>query len=276
MGAVLVAGLSAAAVVFALRATGALHEPVQPSSVAPASDAVWRRAIRWLGERSVLRRPARPSWLATRLVAAGSDRSVEEVVGGKSVLAFGATVAAILFTPAPIALALLVGLGAFLIPDLLLSRAARRRRALAEREMPILLDLLAVTATAGLGGQLAMRRAAEATQGPLADALRIMIRRVDLGGRWRDELVDVAERLDLPDLRRAASVLTRSETIGSTYADALAEIARDAREAHRTAAAERARKAPVKMLFPLVFLVLPAFLLLTVVPVLVTTLRSIR
>jgi hypothetical protein len=40
--------------------------------------------------------------------------------------------------------------------------------------------------------------------------------------------------------------------------------------------AERARKAPVKMLFPLVFLVLPAFLLLTVVPVLVTTLQSIR
>ena len=276
MGAVLVAGLSTAAVVFALRATGALDEPVQPPSVAPASDAVWRRVIRWLGERSALRRPARPSWLATRLVTAGSDRSVEEVVGGKSVLAFGAAAAAIVFTPASIALASLVGLGAFLIPDLLLSRAARRRRALAEREMPILLDLLAVTATAGLGGQLAMRRAAEATQGPLADALRIMIRRVDLGGRWRDELLDVAERLDLPDLRRAASVLTRSETIGSTYADALAEIARDAREAHRTAVAERARKAPVKMLFPLVFLVLPAFLLLTVVPVLVTTLRSIR
>ena len=42
------------------------------------------------------------------------------------------------------------------------------------------------------------------------------------------------------------------------------------------AAGERARTAPVKMLFPLVFLVLPAFLLLTVVPVLVTTLRSIR
>jgi tight adherence protein C len=39
---------------------------------------------------------------------------------------------------------------------------------------------------------------------------------------------------------------------------------------------ERARKAPVKMLFPLVFLVLPAFLLLTVVPVLLSTLRSIR
>jgi pilus assembly protein TadC len=47
------------------------------------------------------------------------------------------------------------------------------------------------------------------------------------------------------------------------------------RAARRLAVTERARTAPVKMLFPLVFLVLPAFLLLTVVPVLLTTLRSI-
>ena len=47
------------------------------------------------------------------------------------------------------------------------------------------------------------------------------------------------------------------------------------RASRRAAITERARTAPVKMLFPLVFLVLPAFLLLTVVPVLLTTVRSI-
>ena len=85
-----------------------------------------------------------------------------------------------------------------------------------------------------------------------------------------------AEHLDLPDLRRAAAVLTRSESIGSSLAEAVSELARESRETRRALVAERARKAPVKMLFPLVFLVLPAFLLLTVVPVLVTTLQSIR
>ena len=53
-------------------------------------------------------------------------------------------------------------------------------------------------------------------------------------------------------------------------------LAADVRTSRRAAVAERARAAPVKMLFPLVFLVLPAFLLLTVVPVLLTTVRSIR
>ena len=71
-------------------------------------------------------------------------------------------------------------------------------------------------------------------------------------------------------------MLTRSESVGSSLAEAVSELARESRETRRALVAERARKAPVKMLFPLVFLVLPAFLLLTVVPVLVTTLQSIR
>ena len=54
------------------------------------------------------------------------------------------------------------------------------------------------------------------------------------------------------------------------------ELAATVRQARRAATLERARTAPVKMLFPLVFLILPAFLLLTVVPVLLTTVRSIR
>ena len=67
-----------------------------------------------------------------------------------------------------------------------------------------------------------------------------------------------------------------SETLGSSLEVATAELAATVRQARRAAITERARAAPVKMLFPLVFLVLPAFLLLTVVPVLLTTVQSIR
>ena len=276
MGAGLAAGLAAASAVLALGAVAGRREWFVPSDAASPTSSTWKSMVRRLGELSALRRLARPDPIAAWLAMAGSERSVEEVVGEKCLLAIAALAAAVVFTPVSIVLASLAALGAFFAPDLSVSRAARRRRALADREVPILLDLLATTATAGLSGQLAVRRAAEATEGPLAEALGDMLRRVDLGGRWRDELVGVADRLDLPDLRRAVSVLTRSESIGSTFADALAEIAHDSREARRAVATERARKAPVKMLFPLVFLVLPAFLLLTVVPVLVTTLQSIR
>jgi tight adherence protein C len=72
------------------------------------------------------------------------------------------------------------------------------------------------------------------------------------------------------------TVLTRTERLGTSLAEATSELAAGVRESRRLARTERARTAPVKMLFPLVFLVLPAFLLLTVVPVLLTTLQSIR
>jgi tight adherence protein C len=155
------------------------------------------------------------------------------------------------------------------------SRRAARRRAAFEGEVPQLLDLLAAGSSAGLSAPLALRRAAEALPGPLGAALVAAFETVDLGARWRDELATLAERLDLPDLRRTVAVLVRTEVLGSSLTTATRQLADDVRRSRRAASTERARAAPVKMLFPLVFLVLPAFLLLTVVPVLLTTLRSI-
>jgi tight adherence protein C len=156
------------------------------------------------------------------------------------------------------------------------ARAIARRRYEMDRELPQLLDLLAVASAAGLSAAAALREAVSVLRGPLGDELRRALEAMDLGRPWRVELMDLIDRLGLPDLRRAVTVLVRTETLGSSLTDATRELATDVRAARRTAVAERARAAPVKMLFPLVFLILPAFLLLTVVPVLLTTVQSIR
>lgn len=161
------------------------------------------------------------------------------------------------------------------LPAILEHRSSRRRRAAMDGQIPQLLDLLAAASSAGLSGQLALRRAVAALGGPLAAELAGSLDAVDLGARWRDELAAAAERLELPDLRRTVAALSRTETLGASLADSTAELAASVRAARRAAVTERARTAPVKMLFPLVFLVLPAFLLLTVVPVLLTTVQSI-
>jgi tight adherence protein C len=162
------------------------------------------------------------------------------------------------------------------VPVFLAGRAARRRIAAIDAEVPQLLDLLAAASSAGLSAPVALRRAAEAVTGPLATEIDHVLRAVDLGSRWRDELRAAADRLDLPDVRRTVAAITRTETLGASLADSTGELAASVRHARRAAVTERARTAPVKMLFPLVFLVLPAFLLLTVVPVLLTTLQSIH
>jgi tight adherence protein C len=162
------------------------------------------------------------------------------------------------------------------VPIILERRKARHLRAAMDAQIPQFLDLLAAASSAGLSGQLSLRRAVQALGGPLAEELRGVLDAIDLGARWREELAAAAERLQLSDLRRIVAVLSRTETLGASLADSTAELAASVRSARRAAVTERARTAPVKMLFPLVFLVLPAFLLLTVVPVLLTTVQSIR
>jgi len=231
------------------------------------------RAPRWLGTFARGASGRSRHRLDTLIAEARSGWTADEVIGLRR-LAMGAVLLVTVTTPLGLLAAPLLVVIAR-APQIVLRRAAKRRRRAAERELPLFLDLLAVATNAGLAPQLAVRRAAEPLHGPLAEELSRAIAAADLGRRWRDELRAAAERSGLPDLRRAADLLARNERLGSSIAEETTRLAADVRETRRARATDRARAAPVKMLFPLVFLILPAFLLLTVVPVLLTTVRSI-
>lgn len=111
-----------------------------------------------------------------------------------------------------------IALVAFRIPDIVLSRVARMWRRAASSEIPLLLDLLAVTPSAGLAPQVAVRVAVQQVRGPIGDELRRALARADFGRRWRDELTAVADRLGLRDLRRMVVVVRRTETLGASTA----------------------------------------------------------
>jgi tight adherence protein C len=156
------------------------------------------------------------------------------------------------------------------------TRRDRRSRSKAlHADVPQLLDLLAAGSTAGLSAEASFRQAVSCLQGPLGEDLGEVMGSVDLGVPWREALAAHVERTGDADLARTVAVLARTEALGVPLRDATRELAAAVRDARRATTLERARTAPVKMLFPLVFLILPAFLLLTVVPVLITTMRSI-
>jgi len=224
-----------------------------------------------LGSWPVVRRVRISDASATHLALSGMSIDARGFAASKALSALCAAAVCVVTVPVFLPVSVL----AFRCPDLLVSRSARRRLRAANREVPMLLDLLAVATSAGLPPQLAFRKAVEAAEGPLVEELRPMLNATALGGRWRDELRTVSVRLALPDLQQLVNALTLSETLGTPLAEEIPRLAHEVREARRASATERARAAPVKMLFPLVFLILPAFLLLTVVPVLVTTVRSI-
>ena len=238
------------------------------------SRASLRHTLSSIGSSSLVRRVSGADRVARMLDVLHSSDTIDEVLGAKAALgSLGLFIGFV--SPAPL-LAPIVAIGAFRAPDMILAVRVGRRLTSIDQELPQFLDLLGAASLAGLAGPLAIRRAVEALEGPLEEELRAVLRAVDLGARWRDELRALAGSLGLRDLRRAAGALTRTESLGASLADSMTELAAQVRSERRAAVTERARKAPVKMLFPLVFLVLPAFLLLTVVPVLLTTLQSIR
>jgi tight adherence protein C len=233
-------------------------EPVVAASLASvaAGCAVAGLALAWRrGPAGPRRRPGLDGWF----VWGGTAMIVAALAPGPKILT------------APLAILLALRIRRFVG-----SRADARRRRAMDAEIPQLLDLLAAGSAAGLSAVVGLQRSVSALRGPLGTELRTSLDAVHLGARWRTELTAVTERLALPDLRRAMAVLTRTETLGTSLTGATRDLAADVRSSRRAAVAERARAAPVKMLFPLVFLILPAFLLLTVVPVLLTTVRSIR
>ena len=144
----------------------------------------------------------------------------------------------------------------------------RRRLRLAaalEDGVPLAADLLAVALGAGLTPYLALRVAARSAPEAVAFHLAAVLTAVAEGRRLTDALTAASDAT--PALRPLLEIVAASERLGAPVGPALARLAADGRARARHAALERARTLPLRLLFPLVFLVLPAFVLLTVGPV---------
>jgi pilus assembly protein TadC len=146
-------------------------------------------------------------------------------------------------------------------------RARRRVRAsdaALARELPIALDLLGVAVGAGCTPYLAVEVAAQWSPQPLARAFDDVLRSCALGLDFESALDAVARAT--PRLHPLADALLATDRLGVPVGPVLARLADEDRTTLRRAAEAHARRIPVRLLFPLVFLVLPAFVLLTVVP----------
>jgi tight adherence protein C len=146
------------------------------------------------------------------------------------------------------------------------ARTARLEQRLVERELPVTVDLLAVAVGAGCTPFVAVEVTARWAPDALGACLEHVVRDCALGATFAAALDGVAMRL--PSLRPLVDALLASERYGAPVGSALARLAVEQRAVVRRRAEARARTVPVRLLFPLVFLVLPAFGLLTVVPAL--------
>lgn len=151
--------------------------------------------------------------------------------------------------------------------------AVRRAREEASRDLPHVVHLLGVVLASGVSVQEALLDVARALPGPTADHLRLASGRIALGVPPATVWAEVS---GLPGLAPLGRALERAATSGSAVADVVRRLGEDLAHDARHEVEDRARKVGVKAALPLGLCLLPAFLLIGIVPVVASALASIR
>jgi len=174
------------------------------------------------------------------------------------------------------AAAVILALGLVTIPGSRVTRAAQARQREAERALPDVLDLLVISIEAGLGFEQALDRTITAVPGALSDEFSRLLGEVRAGAPRADALRDLADRLDVDDVRRFVLAVLQADKFGVSIGRMLRNQADEVRVLRRQKAQERAQKAPVKMLVPMVFCIFPAIFVVILGPAMLNIMRDFK
>lgn len=152
------------------------------------------------------------------------------------------------------------------IPMVVVERRARSRREQIDRDLPELIDLLVVSVEAGLGLAGSLQQLSRRIEGPLGAELRLVQQEQSMGLSGDQALNNLLDRCDTLSVRSFVRSLQQGERLGVSIGQILRNLAREMRTRRRQLAEERAQKAPIKMLFPLVFLIFPSIFIVLLGP----------
>ncbi|NWL35428.1 type II secretion system F family protein [Paenarthrobacter nitroguajacolicus] len=163
----------------------------------------------------------------------------------------------------------------YFIPDLIIhGRAAERQKAI-QTELPNTLDQMLISVEAGLGFEGAMARAGQNGSGPLAMEMLRTLQDMQAGRSRKEAYVALAERVDVHDLRAFVGAIVQADTYGIAIANVLRTQAKQMRIKRRQRAEEQAMKLPVKVLFPLMFCILPVLFIVIMGPAVLNVMTNL-
>jgi tight adherence protein C len=169
--------------------------------------------------------------------------------------------------------ALLYTIGAtelgYIFPVMWIQSKIKRRQENIWKALPDALDLLVICVEAGLGFDMAMGKVYEKWDNELAIAFGRILREIQLGKIRRDALRDMANRMDVPDVTAFVAAIIQADQLGVSMAKILRIQADQMRVKRRQRAQEKAHQAPVKMIFPMVFLIFPSIWIVLLGPSLI-------
>lgn len=170
--------------------------------------------------------------------------------------------------PAAVLLTLIFAFVGWWLPLRILQERARQRLNEIDYQLPELIDLLVVTIEAGLGFVGSLQTASGRVKGALGQELQLSLQEQSMGLSIQEALLHMLGRCDTPSMRSFVRSIVQGETLGVSIGQLMRDLAHEMRRRRQAVAQERAQKAPIKILFPLVILIFPAMFVILLGPAL--------
>ena len=166
-----------------------------------------------------------------------------------------------------IAVAFVIG---YMLPSVWLGSKISARQTSIIKALPDALDLLTICVEAGLGFDAAMSKVAEKWDNELSLAFMRTVQEMQLGKLRREAMRNMANSMDVPDMTTFVAAIIQADTLGVSMAKVMRIQSDTMRMKRRQRAEEKARQAPVKMMFPLVFFIFPTILIVLLGPAIIS------
>ncbi|MFQ5856321.1 MAG: type II secretion system F family protein [Anaerolineae bacterium] len=245
-----------------------MEQPFVDRVVKPAGRRLARRLGRMMPHRNIER-------LQRDLESAGRphDFTVSDFLGLRVIVAVITACGTTLLLRArglPIITTLLFGLAAGLMGSLLprfwLRRQVRARQSAIQRALPDALDMLTIAVAAGLGFDGAIQMISDRWDNALAEEFGQVIREIRVGIPRTEALRNLARRANIKEMSNFIAVIVQADHLGLSISKVLEAQSSQMRLLRRQRAEEQAQQAPLKMLFPLIFLIFPAMFVVILGP----------
>ncbi|MDR3552123.1 MAG: type II secretion system F family protein [Clostridia bacterium] len=161
-----------------------------------------------------------------------------------------------------------------LIPRYYLKSKVKKRQNAIRSQLPDLMDLLSVSVEAGLSFDAALLRVCEHSSGPLVEELMMVYRETQMGKPRREAMRSLGERNSVEELKTFTGAMSQAEQMGIPVRNVLRTQAQQLRLGRSQRAEEKAMKAPIKMMIPLVAFIFPVLFIVLLGPAMLRIMQT--